>query len=848
MKIYYVVSSKSNARYLNEVGVKNIMSSFGVVPNIRALLDELAPRGQKALIDSGAFSVHRSGKVMHLSHYCAAVGPCKNHKAMDGFMMLDVISSRAGTINNFRKMKAQGLNPYFVEHIQTFGNKRAESDRVRAGKPKLAIGGMAAHTRREFGISIDKVLHNCEEIFKRADKYGVRKVHCLACYTPRIVTKFPWASLDTSTWLVGQKYGRILAFRRAKDGQIDSSQSWLRDYPAKEKERIMRIFRRFDWDPSTNEGRTRYNVYAMRLYEKYLNLRKSFDEWEELVLGDFSEILFTKQELTGAHDHPHEPNGVHSHPGLPPTSGGHSHPSKTPRMFDPGTSEEDLTLLSFGGHRHRPDDPLEGVHIGTFGNGEHVHPVAQGMDVELGAATLAQLHLTRPWLDGFVRAMIRERATPEDPWGEWRIWNRLDGLLHALHPQHQPKTNVLAHSKLFMDDSPEQLIQKRYEFKDGTVRAPQEADYAAEAKWLADFAKQGPDAMEKAFHLRGTHWIIVPKDGTCPVSHPNKLRHPDGEMKCYTDPAARALRAFRETQKQDPGTKGKFVLQRRFWRVREVVREGPTKQFWHVRFDWGKRFAPTITLEGDPARAKTTTGLYDPQAAKRKFEQEGTFTTDAVDDPKPQKVGTVTIERQDEGEAEVIEVVDDPKTIVVGLAGKILQGRYRVRDEGGGVWSFEKLGARLKSDAPAADDKGQHDTVRVFAPIVHFEEKTVVNKRGQPEEQRLIYGVVYAPFIVDAQNDWADTDAIQRAAHRWMIESRNMKLMHRFNTDKLKPVESFIAPADFRLGGKEITKGTWVLVSKVFDDAIWRDVKAGKLTGYSLGGRSSVREEAPPRA
>jgi len=139
--------------------------------------------------------------------------------------------------------------------------------------------------------------------------------------------------------------------------------------------------------------------------------------------------------------------------------------------------------------------------------------------------------------------------------------------------------------------------------------------------------------------------------------------------------------------------------------------------------------------------------------------------------------------------------------------------------------------------------------VKKFIPFVHHEEQTVTKQDGTQERRRLIYGVVYEPFTVDAQGDWATPETIEEAAHKFLIDSRKMKVMHRLNTDKVLPVESYIAPQDFRLGQTLIRKGSWVLVSKILDEAIWEDVENGKLQGYSLGGRSSVQNgEAPPVA
>ena len=58
---------------------------------------------------------------------------------------------------------------------------------------------------------------------------------------------------------------------------------------------------------------------------------------------------------------------------------------------------------------------------------------------------------------------------------------------------------------------------------------------------------------------------------------------------------------------------------------------------------------------------------------------------------------------------------------------------------------------------------------------------------------------------------------------------------------KLAVVETFIAPVDFELNGRMILKGTWVMTMKVFDDEVWALVKTGKITGFSIGGRSKSR-------
>lgn len=59
--------------------------------------------------------------------------------------------------------------------------------------------------------------------------------------------------------------------------------------------------------------------------------------------------------------------------------------------------------------------------------------------------------------------------------------------------------------------------------------------------------KLGEEKVEarEAFHIRGTHWVPVPESGSCPVSHPKKMRLPQGDTRCFTNSAATALEQSR---------------------------------------------------------------------------------------------------------------------------------------------------------------------------------------------------------------------------------------------------------------------------------------------------------------
>jgi len=125
-------------------------------------------------------------------------------------------------------------------------------------------------------------------------------------------------------------------------------------------------------------------------------------------------------------------------------------------------------------------------------------------------------------------------------------------------------------------------------------------------------------------------------------------------------------------------------------------------------------------------------------------------------------------------------------------------------------------------------------------PTFQKEVRVFINK--DEEEQKLVYGVVYEPDVEDAHGDFMSAEEIEKAAHVFMKDYRNIDKQHDFNGGVGEVVESYIAPTDFKIGDEEIKKGSWVLVTKASDE-IWEQIKKGEITGYSMAGTAEVIEK-----
>jgi len=144
---------------------------------------------------------------------------------------------------------------------------------------------------------------------------------------------------------------------------------------------------------------------------------------------------------------------------------------------------------------------------------------------------------------------------------------------------------------------------------------------------------------------------------------------------------------------------------------------------------------------------------------------------------------------------------------------------------------------------PAVATAGAHVPPPSTGAGLHMRSLTV-----KAEEERFVLGIVLEPEQVDAQQDIYSAAEIRQAAHTYMEKSRTIGLMHKGTiNDKVKILESYIAPASFDLNGVPVRAGTWLMGVRVLDDDLWAAVKSGDMTGFSIGG-SAVRKPDPTAA
>jgi len=90
----------------------------------------------------------------------------------------------------------------------------------------------------------------------------------------------------------------------------------------------------------------------------------------------------------------------------------------------------------------------------------------------------------------------------------------------------------------------------------------------------------------------------------------------------------------------------------------------------------------------------------------------------------------------------------------------------------------------------------------------------------------------------DLQDDTITLDEVEDAAYGFMLNSQFSDLHHKekLSKNRVRIVESYLAPVDFKMGDVEIRRGDWLAAVKIFDPDIWDQVEKGQIQGFSIKG------------
>lgn len=266
---------------------ENFLESYHYIHKESAVA-KIRRDGIKVFLDSGAFSAFTQGVTIDIARYCDYIH--RNADIIEFPSVLDAIGDCDGTYRNQMEMERRGVRPLPCFH---YGEPTEVLDHYVANYDYITIGGMVPISTPQLKIWLDRLW---AEHLTNADGTPKIKIHGFGLTSLPLMFRYPWYSVDSSTWVQWAANGMILI--PGKAGQVDVSNrssrrkqrgQHLDAHPEIITRAIENEIREFGGDPDRLRdlyyARWAWNAWA---FPKYAESKK----WENAIFTTVEQRLF----------------------------------------------------------------------------------------------------------------------------------------------------------------------------------------------------------------------------------------------------------------------------------------------------------------------------------------------------------------------------------------------------------------------------------------------------------------------------------------------------------------------------------------------------------------------------
>lgn len=258
----------------NEQGMRrscqNYLESYHYIHGQR-YVDKIRKDGIKVFLDSGAFSAFTQNVTVDIEKYCDYC--LENADIIEQASVLDAIGDCDGTWRNQMRMEQLGVRPLPCYH---YGEPVEVLEWYISKYDYITIGGMVPISTPQLILWLDRIW---TDHLTNPDGSPKIKVHGFGLTSLPLMFRYPWYSVDSSTWVQWAANGMILI--PGKAGQVDISNKSSRrkqvgqhidSVSAPEREAIEGEIRSFGGDPDRlrehYQVRWTWNIWAFPEYAK----------------------------------------------------------------------------------------------------------------------------------------------------------------------------------------------------------------------------------------------------------------------------------------------------------------------------------------------------------------------------------------------------------------------------------------------------------------------------------------------------------------------------------------------------------------------------------------------------
>jgi len=181
--------------------VPHILESYHYVHKAQRVA-EMRKDGVKVFLDSGAFSAFTQGVEIDLEAFCRYC--VDNRDIVEVVSVLDGIGDPQKTYENQCAMEEAGVVPLPCFH---YGEDERYLEYYLERYPYITLGGMVPIAKPQLRLWLDRIWDRY-----LTDKHGRPKikVHGFGLTSMSLMSRYPWYSVDSSSWQAYGSMGNIL--------------------------------------------------------------------------------------------------------------------------------------------------------------------------------------------------------------------------------------------------------------------------------------------------------------------------------------------------------------------------------------------------------------------------------------------------------------------------------------------------------------------------------------------------------------------------------------------------------------------------------------------------------------
>lgn len=181
--------------------VKHLLESYHYVHK-QSVVDMMRRDGVKVFLDSGAFSAFTQGVEIDLDAYCEYIK--RNQDIILVASVLDGIGDPLKTWQNQQRMQANGVRPLPCFH---YGEDERYLEDYIANYEYITLGGMVPINKEQLQFWLDRIW---SRYLTDKDGLPIRKVHGFGLTRVGLMQRYPWYSIDSSSWVQSARTGAIM--------------------------------------------------------------------------------------------------------------------------------------------------------------------------------------------------------------------------------------------------------------------------------------------------------------------------------------------------------------------------------------------------------------------------------------------------------------------------------------------------------------------------------------------------------------------------------------------------------------------------------------------------------------